>query len=125
MTLAIRVARPGEAGLVCNFIRKLAEYERKLDEITATVADIDAVLFSPSPRAFCDIAEWDGRPVGFALWFYNISSFHGRHGIYLEDLYVEPEQRGKGIGKALLVNLAKRCKAEGLTRLQWWVLDWN
>ncbi|MGE3530132.1 MAG: N-acetyltransferase family protein, partial [Methyloceanibacter sp.] len=68
---------------------------------------------------------WDGKPAGFALWFYNFSTFHGRHGIYLEDLFVAPELRGKGIGIALIKTLARRCVDEGLTRLQWWVLNWN
>jgi GNAT superfamily N-acetyltransferase len=125
MSLAIRAARPCEAGLVHDFIRKLAEYEKLIHEVTATEADIDAALFSANPRAFCDVAEWDGSPCGIALWFYNISTFHGRHGIYLEDLYVDPEFRGRGTGKALLKHLAQRCEREGLTRLQWWVLDWN
>lgn len=125
MTLAIRPARPGEAGLVLGFIRELAEYERLAHEVVATEAEIDAALFGASPRAFCDVAEWEGEPAGFAIWFYNFSTFRGRHGIYLEDLYVRPAHRGRGIGKALLANLARRCVAQGLPRLEWWVLDWN
>lgn len=125
MTPAIRPARAGDAALVLSFIRKLADYEKLRHEAVATEAEIDAALFGASPRVFCDIAEWDGEPAGFALWFYNFSTFHGRHGIYLEDLFVDPDHRGRGIGKALLQALARRCVAEGLTRLQWWVLDWN
>lgn len=125
MTVAIRPARPGEAGLVLGFIRELAEYEKLAHEVEADEAAIDAALFGPTPRAFCDIAERDGEPIGFALWFYNFSTFRGRHGIYLEDLFVRPEHRGIGAGKALLANLARRCVAEGLGRLEWWVLDWN
>ena len=125
MTLSIRSAQPGEASLVFAFVRELADYEKLTHEVDATEAMIDAALFSPSPRVFCDLAEWNGVPVGFALWFLNYSSFRGRHGIYLEDLFVHPAFRGKGIGKALLVNLAKRCVAERLPRFQWSVLDWN
>ena len=86
---------------------------------------IDQALFSASPRLFCDIAEWDGAPVGNAVWFLNFSTFTGRHGIYLEDLFVRPAFRHKGIGKALMVNLAQRCVAQGWTRFEWSVLDWN
>jgi diamine N-acetyltransferase len=125
MSLEIRAARPGEAGVVYGFIRKLADYEKLLHEVTATEDDIHQSLFGPAPRCFCDLAFWNGEPAGFALWFYNYSTFAGRAGIYLEDLFVEPDLRGKGIGKALLKHLAKRCIAEGLPRLQWWVLDWN
>jgi GNAT superfamily N-acetyltransferase len=125
MTLLIRPARPGEAGLVLSFIRALADYERLAHEVEATEASLDAALFGPAPRAFCDIAEWDGQPAGFALWFYNFSTFRARHGIWLEDLYVDPQLRGRGIGKALMASLARRCVAEGLGRLEWWVLDWN
>jgi GNAT superfamily N-acetyltransferase len=123
--LEIRTAEPSDAALILRFIRNLAEYERLLHEVAASEADIVRDLFGPNPRVFCDIARWDGAPAGFALWFYNYSTFHGRHGIYLEDLFVEPAYRGRGIGKALLIQLARRCRAEGLTRLQWWVLDWN
>ena len=125
MSLAIRSARPHEADLVLSFIKELAEYEKLSHEVEATAADIAEGLFGPNPRAFCDIAEWDGEPVGFAVWFYTYSTFSGRHGIWLEDLFVRPEQRGRGIGKALIAGLAQRCVAEGLPRLAWWVLNWN
>lgn len=125
MTLTIRKAEERDASLVFDFIRELAEYERLAHEVDATEADVAKALFSAQPRVFADIAEWEGRPAGFALWFYNFSTFRGRHGIYLEDLYVRPEFRSKGIGKALLQHLARRCMAEGLPRLEWWVLDWN
>jgi GNAT superfamily N-acetyltransferase len=123
--LRIRPARPGEAGLVLGFVRELAEYEKLMHEVDATEAMIDSALFGSNPRTFCDFAEWDGEPVGFVLWFLNFSSFRGRHGIYLEDVFVQPAHRGKGIGKAVLRHLAKRCVAEGWTRLEWAVLDWN
>jgi len=125
MSLLIRPARPGEAGLVLSFIRALAAYEKLAHEVDATEAGLDAALFGERPRAFCDIAERDGAPVGFALWFYNFSTFRAQHGIWLEDLYVEPAHRGGGVGKALLAGLARRCVEEGLGRLEWWVLDWN
>ena len=125
MTLAIRPARPGEAALVLAFVRELAEYEKLSHEVAATEAMIDAALFGAQPRVFCDIAEWDGAPVGFALWFPDFSTFSGRTGIYLEDLFVRPAHRGKGIGKALMMHLARRCAANGWSRLQWAVLDWN
>ncbi len=125
MSLAIRPAAPADAALVLSFIRELAEYERLAHEVVATDGDIAAALFGPEPRVFADIAEWNGEPAGFALWFYNFSTFRGRHGIYLEDLFVRPDFRGHGIGRALLAHLARRCIAEGLPRLEWWVLDWN
>jgi len=125
MSIAVRGARPDESALVLQFIRELAEYERLLHEVKISEADVRALLFGPSPRAFCDIAEADGEPVGFAFWFYSVSTFEGRHGLYLEDLYVRQAARGKGAGKALLRALARRCRDEGLARLEWAVLDWN
>lgn len=125
MSLVIRPARPGEAGLVFEFVRELAEYEHLLHEVDATVEDIDRALFSESPRAFCDIAEWAGEPAGIALWFHNFSTFRGRHGLFLEDLFVRPAFRGRGIATALMKHLAKHCLDEGLARFEWSVLDWN
>jgi GNAT superfamily N-acetyltransferase len=125
MTLSIRQAEPEDAALVVRFIAALAEYEKLSDEAVATEADIAQALFAPAPKVFCEIAEWNGQPAGFALWFYTFSTFQGRHGIWLEDIFVDPELRGRGIGKALLKHLAQRCVAEGLGRLEWWVLDWN
>lgn len=125
MSLAIRPARPDEAPLVFGFVRELAEYERLLHEVDATVEDIDRALFGANPRAFCDIAEWAGEPAGIALWFYNFSTFRGKHGIFLEDLFVRPAHRGRGIATALIRHLARRCLTEGLARFEWSVLDWN
>jgi GNAT superfamily N-acetyltransferase len=125
MSLVIRKAEERDAPVVFSFIRELAEYERLAHEVDATEDDIAKALFGPNPRVFAGIAEWKDEPVGFALWFYNFSTFRGRHGIYLEDLFVRPAFRSKGIGKALLRHLARRCIDEGLTRLEWWVLDWN
>jgi len=125
MPLTIRSARPGEAPLVLQFVRELAEYEKLSHEVRATEAMLDAVLFCESPRVFCDFAEWNGEPVGFALWFLNFSTFYGKHGLYLEDLFVRPAFRGKGIGKALMIHLAKKCVTSGWSHFQWSVLDWN
>jgi GNAT superfamily N-acetyltransferase len=125
MSLAIRPARPGEAGLVLSFIRELAEYEKLAHEVETTEAAIADALFGASPLVYCDIAEWNGEPAGFQVWFVNFSTFSGRYGIYLEDLFVRPALRGKGIGKAMLAHLASRCVENGWSRLQWSVLDWN
>jgi len=125
MSITIRDATPADAGLILSFIRDLAEYERLLDEVEANEGDVVRDLFGPRPKVFCDIAEQDGAPVGFALWFYSYSTFRGRHGIWLEDLFVRPQQRGGGAGKALLGRLAQRCVEQGLARLEWAVLDWN
>ena len=122
---SIRPAVAADTPLVLDLIRELAAYERLLPEVDATEAGLGAALFGQSPRVFCDIAEWRGEPAGCAIWFYNFSTFRGRHGIYLEDLFVRPAFRGQGIGRALLAHLARRCVSEGLPRLDWWVLDWN
>ena len=125
MSVTTRVASPADIPLILAFIRDLAEYERLLHEVEATEDDIRRDLFGENPRCFCDIAEDNGRPVGFALWFYNYSTFRGRAGIYLEDLFVKPDFRGGGAGKALLRRLAQRCVDADLGRLEWAVLNWN
>jgi diamine N-acetyltransferase len=129
VTVTVRPVRRGEAGLVLDLVRGLAEYEKLAHEVEASEGALAAALFAENPRVFCDIAEIggevEGEAAGFALWFYSFSTFRGRHGIYLEDLFVRPEHRGAGVGKALLVNLAQRCVREGLGRLEWAVLDWN
>jgi GNAT superfamily N-acetyltransferase len=125
MSVNVRVATLGDTPLILSFIKELAEYERLLHEVEATEADVRRDLFGENPRCFCDIAEHDGKPVGFALWFYNYSTFRGRAGIYLEDLFVRPEARGVGAGKALLRRLARRCMEADLGRLEWAVLNWN
>jgi GNAT superfamily N-acetyltransferase len=121
----IRSATAADAAQIVRFIADLAAYEKLSHEAKASEADIVRDLFGADPRVFCEIAEWGGKPVGFALWFYTYSTFQGRHGIWLEDLFVDPSMRGKGVGKALLTGLAQRCVAEGLGRFEWWVLDWN
>ena len=125
MSVEVRVATPADIPLILTFVRDLAEYERLLHEVEMTEADLRRDLFGENPRAFCDIAEHRGEPVGFALWFYNYSTFRGRAGIYLEDLFVKPEARGVGAGKALLRRLAQRCVDADLARLEWAVLNWN
>ncbi|MCW2883136.1 MAG: family N-acetyltransferase [Sphaerisporangium sp.] len=125
MSVEIRGAVASDAALIVRFVADLAAYEKLSHEAKASEADIVRDLFGADPKVFCEIAEVDGRPVGFALWFYTYSTFQGRYGIWLEDLYVDPAARGQGIGKALLQHLARRCVAEGLGRFEWWVLDWN
>jgi len=125
MSLAIRRAVPADAGLILSLIRELAAYEKLLDQVQATEEDVVRDLFGVAPRVFCEIADYDGVPAGFALWYYTYSTFRGAHGIWLEDIYVREELRGHGIGKGLLAHLAGICAAEELVRLEWWVLDWN
>jgi GNAT superfamily N-acetyltransferase len=123
--VVVRVATIADVPLIHQFIRELAEYERLLHEVEASEADIRRDLFGENPRCFCEIAEYEGKPVGFALWFYNYSTCRGRAGIYLEDLFVRTEARGVGAGKALLRRLAQRCIDADLGRLEWAVLNWN
>jgi GNAT superfamily N-acetyltransferase len=123
----IRVARAEESQipLILSFIRKLAEYERLSHKVTVDEESLRKSLFGPLPAAEVVIAYWGEEAAGFAVYFHNFSTFAGRHGIYLEDLFVEPAFRGKGIGKSLLVYLAKLAEERGCARLDWSVLDWN
>jgi GNAT superfamily N-acetyltransferase len=123
--LSIRPATPADAPLLLQLIRELAAYERDPDAVVATEADLIRDGFGPEPRFRADLAEWDGEPCGFAFWFFNYSTWLGRPGLYLEDLFVRPPFRGRGIGKALLIQLAQRAVREGCGRFQWQVLDWN
>ena len=123
--LRIAPATESDAALVLSFIRKLAEYEKMSHHVVATEEQIRAHVFGANPVAEVLLAYWAEEPVGFALYFRDFSTFLGQAGIYLEDLFVEPEHRGKGIGKALLVQLARIAVERGYGRLQWSVLDWN
>ncbi len=125
MSIAIRSAAPADSALIFSLVRELADYEKLTDEVDATPEQIAAPLFAREPRLFCDIAEWNGEPAGFAVWFLNFSTFRGRHGLYVEDLFVRSAFRGRGLGKALMARLAKRCVDEGWARFEWAVLDWN
>lgn len=124
MTL-LRSAGPDDVGLILRFIRELAAYEKLEHEVVATEDGLRSHLFGPTPRAEAVIAERDGEPVGFALFFHNFSTFLGKPGLYVEDLYVVPAARGQGIGRALLVHLARVARARGCGRMEWAVLDWN
>jgi GNAT superfamily N-acetyltransferase len=123
--LCIRRAHARDVSEILAFIRELAEYERAPEQVTATAEDLLRDGFSEAPRFFVEIAEWDGRVAGFAFWFFSYSTWQGRPGLYLEDLFVRPALRGHGIGKALLVHLARVALQEGCGRFQWQVLDWN
>ncbi len=123
--LEIRLANPQDVPVLLEFIHRLAIYEREPDAVLATATDLHRDGFGPVPRFHSFIAEWMGEPVGFALYFYNYSTWQGHHGIHLEDIFVLPEHRGKGIGKALLTKVAAIAVVEGCPRLEWNVLDWN
>jgi GNAT superfamily N-acetyltransferase len=125
MRLEIKEATKDDIPLILRFIRALAEYEKMLDKVVATEEILREELFGARPAAEVVIAYADDEPAGFALFFHNFSTFLGRRGIYLEDLYVTPEARGKGIGQALLAYLAKLAEERNCGRLEWWVLDWN
>ena len=121
----VREASEGDVPLILSLIRELAEYEKLSDEVVATEEGLREGLFGERRYAEVLVAEHDGAPAGFALFFHNFSTFLGKPGIYLEDLYVKPEFRGAGIGKELLVHLARLAKRRDCGRLEWWVLDWN
>jgi len=123
--LVLREAVPGDEALVLHFVRALADYERLAHEVRATEAMLREALFGAAPRAQALIAEWHGAPSGFALWFYNFSTFEGRPGLYVEDVFVAPEHRGHGIGFAMFRDLARRAVQQGCARMDWAVLDWN
>lgn len=123
--IAIRRASSADSALILQFIIELAEYEKLRDQVVASEADIHSQLFGARPAAEVLIAEIDGQPQGFALYFQNFSTFLGKPGIYLEDLFVREHARGRGLGLKLIAHVAKRCEELGGARLQWSVLNWN
>ncbi|WP_344426412.1 GNAT family N-acetyltransferase [Pseudonocardia ailaonensis] len=124
-TNRVRRIEPGDVEAVVGLVEELAEYEKARDECHLTVEQLRAALFGPAPALFGHVAELDGRIVGCALWFLNFSTWEGVHGIWLEDLYVQPALRGSGLGTELLTALAVECRERGYARLEWSVLDWN
>jgi GNAT superfamily N-acetyltransferase len=124
-SISIRPAGPSDAALIFAFVGELAEFEHLAHELEANQTMLEAAMFAGRPRVFAEIAEVGGEPAGFSLWFYTFSSFAGRHGIWIEDLYVRENFRGRGVGGALLHKIARRCVEERLGRLEWSVLDWN
>jgi GNAT superfamily N-acetyltransferase len=123
--LNIRPATRDDAPVIASLVRELADYEKLLPEAKATPADFLRELTAPNPVIHVLLAEFDGRPVGFALYFFNFSTFVGRPGLYLEDLFVRPAERSRGIGRALLGALARTARERGCGRMEWAVLDWN
>lgn len=123
--MKIRLAAPADIADIHRLIYELAVYEKAPEQMVATVDQINDSLFQDNPVAFCHVAEVDRQIVGIALWFLNYSTWLGKPGIYLEDLFVQPEYRGHGIGKGFMKTLAQLCTERGYERFQWWVLDWN
>jgi len=123
--MTIRAARPGDVAEIHRMVVDLAEYERAAEQVASSPADLSAALFADNPAVFCQVANGVDGLDGFALWYVTYSTWTGRHGIWVEDLYVRPEQRGRGVGRALLAALAAECERRGYRRLEWWVLDWN
>ena len=121
----IRQATPADVPAIHQLIVELAIYEREPDAVVATTEDIQKTLFGKDPVAYCHVAELDGQIVGIAIWFLNYSTWLGKAGLYLEDLFVKPEFRKRGVGLELMKTLASICVERGYERFQWWVLDWN
>jgi len=125
MSMAIRPATVDDIPFILQLIRGLAEYEKAPDEVVATEEDLKSSFFCENPQVFCHVATQDEAIVGIAVWHLNYSTWLGKHGMYLEDLYVVPQERGQGHGMALLKELARICVERDYERFQWWVLDWN
>ncbi len=123
--LEVRFAEEKDIPLILRFIKELADYEKCLDQVVATEEVLREGLFGTRRNAEVILAYWKNKPVGFALFFHNFSTFLGRPGLYLEDLYIVPEARGQGFGKTLMIHLAKLAKERNCGRFEWWVLDWN
>lgn len=125
MTVSVRKAEPGDEVDILRLIRALAEYEDMLDSVKVTEQALAGHLFNDQPRVFAHIAEIGGKVIGIAVWFLNFSTWTGRHGIFLEDLFVDPEARGQGVARALFAALAEEAKLRDCPRIDWLVLDWN
>ncbi|VVD83553.1 GNAT family N-acetyltransferase [Pandoraea cepalis] len=125
MSLTLCTAKADDVGAIYGLMRELAVYEKLLDIFEATPQSVHEALFGPAPAAECLMAKWDGEAVGYALYFHNFSTFLGRRGLYLEDVYVQPSMRGKGVGQALMRQLAGIAVERGCGRFEWTVLDWN
>ena len=123
--MKIRPARREEAPIILQLIKDLAEYEKAPDQVAASETEILNTIFAENPKVFCDLVEVDNQIAGMAIWFLNYSTWLGKAGLYLEDLFVKPEFRGKGIGLEFMKTLARICIERGYERFQWWVLDWN
>ena len=125
----VRLARPGDVGQIHALVQELADYEREPDAVKAVPEDFGAAFFNPHPRVHCHVVEVDGpggpAVVGLAIWYVTFSTWRGRHGLWLEDLYVQPAYRRLGVGRALLAELAAICADRGYARMEWWVLNWN
>jgi GNAT superfamily N-acetyltransferase len=125
VSLNIRAAQPADCAAILALLHELAEYQGLQADADVSLDKVESALFAAHPQYFCDIAEWDREPVGFAAWFLHYSTFRGRHGLHLEDLFVRPAWRRRGIGKALMHRLAERCVADGHVRFEWAVMQSN
>lgn len=123
--MLIREASTADVPAIMQLIHDLAEYEKAPQEVETNEGEIASALFADQPKVFAHVIDLDGEVIGMAIWFLNFSTWQGKHGIYLEDLYVKPEYRGRGYGLAMLKHLAALCVERGYGRFQWWVLDWN
>ena len=125
MNLQIKEGTPQDIPALLGLIKELALYEKAPEQVETNEAEIGAALFADQPKVFCSIADLDGEVIGIASWFLNFSTWQGKHGIYLEDLFIKEQHRGNGYGLAMLKHLAAICNERGYGRFQWWVLDWN
>jgi len=125
MSVTVRSAIPADLPEIFRYIHALAEYEKAPAEVVLSLADLERSLFCENPQVYCELSQLGDEITGIAIWHLNYSTWLGKHGIYLEDLFVDPKYRGAGHGKALLIRLAQICVERGYPRFQWWVLDWN
>lgn len=125
MSVIVRAATPTDSAEILRYIHALAEYEKAPSEVVLSISDLESSLFCENPQVYCLLSQLGDEITGIAMWHLNYSTWLGKHGMYLEDLFVDPKHRGAGHGKALLIRLAQICVEKGYPRFQWWVLDWN